>query len=111
MMWGVVGAQKEAVMAAKRAIVTVEEIVDDLNAPPNSVILPSWIVSAVSEVRGGAFPSYAQGYYARNNAFYKQWDNIAKERDTFLKWIDEHVMGTKDFAGFKKSIEGAVAHA
>lgn len=111
MMWGVVGAQKEAVMAAKRAIVTVEEIVDDLNAPPNSVILPSWIVSAVSEVKGGAFPSYAQGYYARNNAFYKQWDNISKERDSFFKWIDEHVMNTADFAGFKKSIEGAVAHA
>ena len=111
MMWGVVGAQKEAVMAARRAIVTVEEIVDDLNAPPNSVILPSWILSAVSEVKGGAFPSYAQGYYARNNAFYKQWDNIAKDRDTFLKWIDEHVMGTADFAAFKKSIDGAVVNA
>src|SRR5438270_4536713 len=111
LMWGVVGAQKEAVMAAKRSIVTVEEIVDDLNAPPNSVILPSWVVSAVCHVKGGAFPSYAQGYYQRNNAFYKQWDNVAKDRDTFLKWIDEHVMGTKDFAGFKKSIEGAVAHA
>jgi glutaconate CoA-transferase, subunit A len=105
-----VGAQKEAVMAAKRSIVTVEEIVDDLNAPPNSVILPSWVVSAVCEVKGGAFPSYAQSYYARNNAFYKQWDNIAKDRDTFLKWIDEHVMGTVDFAGFKKSIEEAVAN-
>jgi glutaconate CoA-transferase subunit A len=109
LMWGVVGAQKEAVMAAKRSIVTVEEIVDDLNAPPNSVILPSWVVGAVSEVKGGAFPSYAQGYYARNNAFYKQWDNIAKDRDTFLKWIDEHVMGTKDFDGFKRSIETVAA--
>ncbi len=109
-MWGVVGAQKEAVMAAKRSIVTVEEIVDDLNAPPNSVILPSWVVGAVCEVKGGAFPSYAQGYYARNNAFYKQWDDIAKDRDSFLKWIDEHVMRTKDFAEFKESIEPAVAH-
>jgi glutaconate CoA-transferase subunit A len=109
-MWGVVGAQKEAVMAAKRSIVTVEEIVDDLNAPPNSVILPSWVVSAVSEVQGGAFPSYAQGYYSRNNAFYKLWDDIAKDRGTFLAWIDEHVMGTKDFDGFKRSIEKALAH-
>jgi glutaconate CoA-transferase subunit A len=98
LMWGVVGAQKEAVMAARNSIVTVEEIVDDLNAPPNSVILPSWVVTAVSEVKGGAFPSYAQGYYPRNNAFYKQWDGIAKDRATFLRWIEEHVMGTKAFA-------------
>src|SRR5262249_54242825 len=69
-MWGVVGVQKEAVMAASRSIVTVEEIVDRLNAPPNAVVLPSWVVGAVCEVRGGAFPSYAQGYYSRNNAFY-----------------------------------------
>jgi glutaconate CoA-transferase subunit A len=91
-------------MAAKRSIVTVEEIVDDLNAPSNSVILPSWVLGAVSEVKGGAFPSYAQGYYARNNAFYKQWDGIAKERETFLAWIDRHIMGTTDFDGFLKSI-------
>ena len=74
LMWGVVGVQKEAVLAAKRAIVTVEEIVDDLHAPPNSVVLPSWVLSAVCEVKGGAFPSYAQGYYQRDNAFYKAWD-------------------------------------
>ncbi len=82
-MWGVVGVQKEAVLAAKRAIVTVEELVTDLNAPPNAVVLPSWVVTAVCEVKGGAFPSYAQGYYPRNNAFYKAWDAIARERDTF----------------------------
>lgn len=111
MMWGVVGAQKEAVLAAQRSIVTVEEIVDDLNAPPNSVILPSWVVGAVSEVKGGAFPSYAQGYYARNNAFYKYWDGVAKERETFLAWIDRHIMNTRDFAGFRRSIESAVLHA
>ncbi len=104
LMWGVVGAQKEAVMAAKRSIVTVEEIVDSLDAPSNSVILPSWVVSAVCEVKGGAFPSYAQGYYARNNAFYKQWDGVAKERESFLAWIERHVTGTKDFAEFKESL-------
>jgi glutaconate CoA-transferase, subunit A len=109
LMWGVVGAQKEAVMAAKRSIVTVEEIVDDLNAPSNSVILPSWVVGAVSEVKGGAFPSYAQGYYARNNAFYKQWDGIAKDRESFLAWIDRHIMNTRDFDGFIKSIAAAPA--
>jgi glutaconate CoA-transferase subunit A len=109
MMWGVVGAQKEAVLAAKRSIVTVEEIVDDLKAPPNAVILPSWVVGAVCEVKGGAFPSYAQGYYARNNAFYKQWDGIAKDRATFTAWIERHVMGTKNMEEFRKSIE--VVHA
>lgn len=111
LMWGVVGAQKEAVMAAKRSIVTVEEIVEDLQAPPNSVILPSWVVGAVSEVKGGAFPSYAQGYYSRNNAFYKQWDPVARERDTFLAWINRHVMNTGSFAEFRKSLEGALVHA
>jgi glutaconate CoA-transferase subunit A len=109
LMWGVVGAQKEAVLAAKRSIVTVEEIVDDLNAPPNSVVLPSWVVGAVCEVKGGAFPSYAQGYYARNNAFYKQWDGIAKDRATFTAWIERHVMGTKNMEEFRKSLE--VVHA
>ena len=104
LMWGVVGVQKEAILAAKRAIVTVEEFVDRLEAPPNSVVLPSWIVSAVCQVKGGAFPSYAQGYYKRNNAFYKQWDKIAVDRDTFKSWIERHVTGTKDFDGFRRSL-------
>jgi glutaconate CoA-transferase, subunit A len=111
LMWGVVGVQKEAVLAAKRAIVTVEEIVDDLHAPPNSVVLPSWVLSAVCEVKGGAFPSYAQGYYQRDNAFYKAWDLIARERESFKVWIDRHVLGTKDFAEYKRSLEGATSHA
>jgi glutaconate CoA-transferase subunit A len=111
LMWGVVGVQKEAVLAAKRVIVTVEEIVDQLNAPPNAVVLPSWVVGAVSEVKGGAFPSYAQGYYSRNNAFYKQWDPIARERETFQAWMQRHVLGTKDFDEFKRSLEQAVTHA
>src|SRR4029077_20646474 len=97
LMWGVTGVQKEAVLAASRSIVTVEEIVDKLHAPPNAVVLPSWVVGAVCEVKGGAFPSYAQGYYSRNNAFYKKWDQIALDRDAFLTWIDRHVLGTKDF--------------
>ena len=104
LMWGVVGVQKEAVMAAKRSIVTVEEIVDDLNAPPNRVVLPSWVVGAVCEVKGGAFPSYAQGYYARNNAFYKQWDGDRAGTRHLLAWIERHVMGTKDFDEFRKSM-------
>ena len=104
LLWGIVGAQKEAIMAAERAIVTVEEIVDKLDAPPNAVILPTWILSAVSEVKYGAFPSYTHGYYPRNNAFYKQWDVISKDRDTFLAWIDKHIMNTKDFEEFRRSV-------
>jgi glutaconate CoA-transferase subunit A len=109
LMWGVIGVQKEAVMAAKRSIVTVEEIVNHLDAPPNAVVLPSWVVGSVCEVKGGAFPSYAQGYYQRNNAFYKQWDEIARERDSFQAWIDRHVMGTTDFHAFKRGLEAANA--
>jgi glutaconate CoA-transferase subunit A len=106
LMWGVVGVQKEAVLAAKRSIVTVEEIVDDLQSPPNAVVLPYWVVGQVCEVKGGAFPSYAQGYYARNNAFYKKWDDISKDRDTFTAWMDKHIKGTKDFAEFKAVLGG-----
>ncbi len=105
LMWGVVGVQKEAVLAAKRAIVTVEELVTNLNAPPNAVVLPSWVVTAVCEVKGGAFPSYTQGYYPRNNAFYKAWDAIARERDGFQDWIERYVLNTKDFAEFRSAME------
>jgi glutaconate CoA-transferase subunit A len=111
LMWGVVGVQKEAVLAARRAIVTVEEIVDCLDAPSNAVVLPSWVVGAVCEVKGGAFPSYAQGYYSRNNAFYKQWDQVSREREGFQIWMERHVMGTKDFGGFRRSLDQVARHA
>jgi glutaconate CoA-transferase subunit A len=111
LMWGVVGVQKEAVLAARRAIVTVEEIVDRLDAPPNALVLPSWVVGAVCEVRGGAFPSYAQGYYSRNNAFYKLWDRVSRERESFQAWMERHVLGTRDFEGFRKSLEQVASHA
>ena len=91
---GIVGVQKEAALAARRAIVTVEEIVESFDgAPRNAVILPAWTVTAVVHVPGGAHPSYAHGYYARDNAFYLAWDTIARDRDRFRAWIDEHVMG------------------
>ncbi|MEI2300925.1 CoA transferase subunit A [Ensifer sp. MJa1] len=98
---GIVGVQKEAVLAARRSIVTVEEIVDELNPPsPNSLVLPSWAVTAVAHVPGGAFPSYAHGYYPRSNAFYIGWDEIARDRDRFTAWIKENVLDAKpeDFA-------------
>ena len=70
---GIVGVQKEAVLAAKRSLVTVEEIVDDFGAAQlNAVILPAWTITAIALVPGGAYPSYAQGYYKRDNAFYNR---------------------------------------
>ena len=90
---GIVGVQKEAVLAAKRSVVTVEEVVERFeDATPNQCILPRWAVGAIAVVPGGAFPSYAYRYYSRNNAFYLAWDAIARDRATFLSWIDEHVV-------------------
>ncbi len=90
---GIVGVQKEAVLASARAVVTVEEVVDDLSpASPNAVVLPGWVVDAVAVAPGGAAPSYAHGYYARDNAFYKDWDAIARDRDHFEAWIRAHVI-------------------
>jgi glutaconate CoA-transferase subunit A len=100
LLWGILGVQKEAVLAAKRSIITVEEIVDDLNAWPNACILPSWAVSAVCCVPRGASPSYAHGYYQRDNRFYQTWDSISRDRQTFLDWIQMHISNTENFADF-----------
>jgi glutaconate CoA-transferase subunit A len=90
---GIVGVQKEAVLAAKCAVVTVEEIVDDFGPrSANAVILPSWSIHAVALAPGGARPSYAHGYYSRDNAFYIAWDEIARERHTFRAWMEENVL-------------------
>lgn len=108
---GIVGVQKQAVLAAKRSIVTVEEIVDDLGPrSSNATVLPSWVVGAIVAVPGGAHPSYAHGYYARDNAFYKAWDKIARDRDGFLAWIKTHVLdaGPQDFAVYAQR-SGAAA--
>jgi glutaconate CoA-transferase subunit A len=89
---GIVGVQKEAVFAAQRSIVTVEEIVDRLPvASANAVVLPSWTVGAIVEAPLGARPSYAHGYYTRDNAFYVAWDAISRDRSAFQSWMDEHV--------------------
>ncbi len=89
---GIVGVQKEAVLAAKRSLVTVEEVVDDLGArSPNAVVLPSWVVTAIAVAPGGARPSYAHGYYSRDNSFYVAWDEIAKDRGVFQSWMKQHV--------------------
>jgi glutaconate CoA-transferase subunit A len=107
---GIVGVQKEAVLAAKRSIVTVEEIVDGFGPRSlNAVILPSWTVGAVVHVPGGAYPSYAQGYYKRDNAFYKAWDPIARERDSFLAWMQANVLekGPEAFAVHARRMSAA----
>ncbi len=99
---GIVGVQKQVVLAARRSIVTVEEVVDDLRAAsPNSVILPHWTITAIAAVPGGAYPSYAHGYYKRANAFYKAWDAIARDRDTFLAWMRDNVL-TKTADAFRQ---------
>ncbi|MBB2495203.1 CoA transferase subunit A [Aquipseudomonas ullengensis] len=104
LLWGILGVQKEAALAAKRCIVTVEEIVDDLNAPMNACVLPTWALTAVCHVPGGAHPSYAHGYYERDNRFYQAWDPIARDRETFTAWIDEYIRGTEDFAAFQAKL-------
>ncbi|MGH7609400.1 MAG: CoA transferase subunit A [Candidatus Dormibacteria bacterium] len=90
-LWGITGVQKEAVLAAARSLVTVEEVVDELAAHPDRTVLPSWAVTAIAEVPGGAHPSYAAGYSTRDNAYYRAWDEISRDRDRFLAWMEQHV--------------------
>jgi len=104
MIWGITGVQKEAVLAAKRVIVTVEEIVETFELKANSVTLPGWVIDAVCIEPGGAYPSYALGYYQRDNGFYKAWDEISRERETFKTWMQRHVLGTKNFAEHVRSV-------
>lgn len=90
---GIVGVQKEAVLAARRAVVTVEEVVDDFaGVHPNACILPHWTVTAIAVVPGGAHPSYAHGYYVRDNAAYLEWDRIAADRGVFGEWMKQNVI-------------------
>lgn len=88
-MWGITGVQKEAVLAAKRSLVTVEEVVDELEPRPGAVVLPAWVVTAVAEVPGGAKPSYAAGYYERDNSAYQAWDEVGRDRGEFTKWLND----------------------
>lgn len=98
---GIVGVQKEVVLAAKRSVVTVEEVVEDFaDVHPNACVLPRWTISAIAVVPGGAHPSYAQGYYGRDNPSYLEWDGIAADRDRFRAWMETNVLQAKpeDFA-------------
>jgi glutaconate CoA-transferase subunit A len=87
-LWGLTGIQKEAVLGAKRSLVTVEEIVDELEPRPNGVVLPRWVVTRVSVVPHGASPSYAQDYYDRDNDAYRAWDDVSKDDDAFAAWLE-----------------------
>jgi glutaconate CoA-transferase subunit A len=91
-LWGITGIQKEAVMAARAVVVTVEEICNTLEPMPNGIVIPSWIVSSIVHAPGGARPSYVHGYYGRDNAFYRDWDEISRDRDRFMQWMEENVL-------------------
>jgi glutaconate CoA-transferase subunit A len=91
-LWGLSGVQKEAVLAAKHAIVTVEEIVDELSARPRAIVLPAWVLDAICHVPNGAWPSYAADFSVRDNGFYEEWDGIARDRDRFRQWMDDNVL-------------------
>lgn len=108
-IWGISGIQKEALYAARRTIVTVEEVVDGFEPRPFGIVLPAPAIDAVAVVPNGAHPSYADGYYDRDNAFYKAWDAISRDRETFTAWMRRHVLDVSDFAEHQRSIrEGVV---
>ena len=101
-LWGITGVQKEAVLSARRAVVTVEEIVPELRPRPGAIVLPGWTIDRVAQVPGGAHPSYALGYSQRDNDFYVAWDAISRERETFRRWLETDV-----FAGERISEGGS----
>jgi glutaconate CoA-transferase subunit A len=92
-LWGITGVQKEAVLGARRSLVTVEEIVPELSPRPGALVLPSWTVTAVSAVPAGAHPSYAHDYSERDNAYYRKWDTISRDRDSFAEWLRTEIRG------------------
>jgi glutaconate CoA-transferase, subunit A len=98
LMRGIIGAAREAALAARCLLVTVEEQVERLEAPLNAIVLPHWLVSAVSVVPGGAHPSYAAGCYERDNRFYAEWDEIARRRERFQQWMQDNVLASTDHA-------------
>ena len=106
-LWGITGVQKEAVLASSRSLVTVEEVVDELEPRAGGVVLPGWVIDAVSLAPGGAHPSYAHGYYDRDNAFYVAWDAISRDRDRFTEWIRRYVLETADVTGYRARLAEA----
>jgi glutaconate CoA-transferase, subunit A len=105
-LWGITGVQKEAVLAARTVIVTVEEIVDQLTTPgPNPILIPAWTVDAVACVPRGSYPSYAMGYTDRDNSFYRSWDAISRDRVVFERWLEVFVYEQADHAAYLNALE------
>jgi glutaconate CoA-transferase subunit A len=110
-LWGIIGEQKEAAFAAKRVILTAEEIVDEsvIRSDPNRTMIPGIIVNAVCHVPYACHPSYAQGYYDRDNEFYLNWDKVSSSEETVKAWLDEWVYGVKDREEYWQKL-GAEVH-
>jgi glutaconate CoA-transferase subunit A len=104
-IWGITGIQKEAALCASRVIVTVEEVVDEFEPRPFQVVLPWVAVDAIAVEPKGAHPSYADGYYDRDNAFYEAWDPVSRDRERFEAWMKRHVLGTQSFGEYLRSVE------
>jgi glutaconate CoA-transferase, subunit A len=109
-LWGLTGVQKEAVLAADRSIVTVEERVTAFDSRVTTV-LPAWVLSAVAVVPHGSHPSYTQGYSNRDNAFYAAWDAISRDRDRFAAWMRRHVLDVDDFGDHLRLVDAESALA
>jgi glutaconate CoA-transferase subunit A len=111
-IWGILGEQKEAAFASRRVILTAEEIVDEsvIRSDPNRTLIPGLVVTAVCHVPFCAHPSYTQGYYDRDNAFYLEWDKLSASPDAVQRWLDEWVRGVKDREEYWAKL-GAETHA
>ncbi len=109
-IWGIIGEQKEAAFAAKRVILTAEEIVDEsvIRSDPNRTLIPGFIVDAVCQVPYASHPSYTQGYYDRDNAFYLAWDEISKTRQEVQNYLDEWIYGVSDRAEYWEKLDPQV---
>ncbi len=105
-LWGITGVQREVALAARRVVVTVEEVVGDIEfRGPNGVVLPSWTIDAIAEVPRGSHPSYSMGYTERDNAFYTRWDAISRDREVFARWIERYVTGPDDFSTYLSAVD------
>ena len=105
-LWGITGVQREVALAADRVVVTVEQVVDELDLRgPNGAVLPGWTVDAIAEVPRGSHPSYSMGYTERDNFFYTKWDVISRDRDLFARWMEAHVTGVADYDGYLSALD------
>ena len=109
-MTGILGVQKEAVLAAARSIVTVEEVVDSVDERSGGRVIPYWVVDVVCEAPLGAFPSYAEGCYDRSNVFYQHWGEVSRDYEGFREWMERYLLASDDFGHYlgKLKVDGYV---